>query len=211
MAVICPTVTVNTDDLHEYRRQMERVENLSNRIQVDLMDKEFTGVASPEIDKIWFPENLNVDLHLMYKNPADVLNEVMELKPKLLIVHAEAVVDIPTLAGALSEAGIRLGMALLQDTPVDAVKPHLEYLSHVLIFSGDLGHYGGEANLALLEKVTQLRAVKPDLEIGWDGGVSPSNAKKLAESGVDVLNAGGYIQESADPMVAFQALTASLL
>lgn len=199
-------MTVPSDDLHEYRRQMERVENLAKRIQVDLMDEDFTPVTSPDIDKIWFPEGLEVDLHLMYRNPADVLNNVLELKPRLLIIHAEADVDLATLKNALSQAEIRLGMALLQDTPVSMIADDLEYIDHVLIFSGDLGRFGGTAEKSLLSKVEELRRLKPELEIGWDGGVNVDNARALRDGGVDVLNVGGFIQNADDPQVAYNRL-----
>ena len=38
-------------------------------------------------------------------------------------------------------------MALLPTTPVSAITPALHMIDHVLIFSGDLGHYGGQADL----------------------------------------------------------------
>ncbi len=210
MSIICPTVTVGSDDLHEYRQQMEKVENFTDRIQVDLMDGDLAPVTSPAIDKIWFPENLRVDLHLMFRNPADVLNEVLDLKPKLLIVHAESNVDIPTLHLALSQEGIDLGLALLPQTEASAILDDLPYIKHILIFSGDLGHFGGTADLGLLRKVKQLKSYKPELEFGWDGGVNDQNAKALADGGVDVLNAGGYIQNDPDPRAAYQRLVDSI-
>lgn len=207
MAIICPTVTCQSEDLHEYRTQMERVENLSNRIQVDLMDGEFAPTKTPDIDKIWFPEGVQVDLHLMYQHPADVLNDVLELNPSMLIVHKEAHVDFATLSGALRASGIKVGLAILPETPVSDCLDELEFVDHVLIFSGDLGHFGGTADLDLLKKVDQLKRYKPSLEIGWDGGVNAENAKQLAEGGVDVLNVGGFIQTSDNPKAAYEQLS----
>lgn len=206
MSVICPTVTCQSEDLHEYRKQMERVENLASRIQVDLMDGEFAPTKSPDIDKIWFPENIQVDLHLMYQHPADVLNDVLELHPSMLIVHKEAHVDFATLSGALRASDIKLGLAILPETPVADCLDELEFVDHVLIFSGDLGHYGGMVDLKLLKKIEQLRKYKPSLEIGWDGGVNLGNVKSLVEGGVDVLNVGGYIQNSDDSAAAYKQL-----
>lgn len=211
MSLVCPTVTCQSEDLHEYRTQMERVENLAQRIQVDLMDGEFAPTKSPDIDKIWFPEGKQIDLHLMYQHPADVLNDVLELNPSMLIVHKEAHVDIATLSGALRASGIKLGLAVLPETPVSDCLDELEFVDHVLIFSGDLGHFGGKADLNLLKKIDQLKKYKPSLEIGWDGGVDEENAKQLAEGGVDVLNVGGFIQNAKDPKSAYDELTKLLI
>lgn len=207
MAIICPTVTCQSEDLHEYRTQMERVENLAPRIQVDLMDGDFAPTKSPDIDKIWFPEGVQVDLHLMYQHPADVLNDVLELAPHMLIVHKEAHVDIATLASALRVGGIKIGLAILPKTPVSDCLDELEFVDHVLIFSGVLGHYGGEADLSLLKKIDQLKKYKPGLEVGWDGGVNESDVKQLAEGGVDVLNVGGFIQNAESPVASYKQLS----
>lgn len=206
MSTICPTVTCQTDDLHEYRTQMERIENLSDRIQIDLMDGEFAPTKSPSIDKIWFPEGKQIDLHLMFQHPADVLNDVLELHPSMLIVHKEAQVDIPTLAAALQVSGIKLGLAILPETPISDCLDELEHVTHVLIFSGTLGQFGGTADLGLLKKVQQLKKYNPSLEIGWDGGVNLENVKALADGGIDVLNVGGFIQEANDSNAAYERL-----
>lgn len=205
MSIVCPTVTCQSEDLHEYRRQMERVE-FAARLQVDLMDGDFAPTKSPDIAKIWFPEDRAIDLHLMYRNPADVLNEVIELRPRSLIVHAEANVHIPTLKNALDAVGILLGIALLQQTTVDSLLDDLEYADHVLVFSGDLGRFGGQADLALLRKVEQIRRFRPEIEIGWDGGINADNIRQLAGGGVDILNVGGFIQNADDPKKAFDTL-----
>ena len=49
-------------------------------------------------------------------------------------------------------------------------------------------------------------AMKPSLEIGWDGGINDQNAQVLARGGVDVLNTGGFIHHAAQPAAAYQAL-----
>jgi ribulose-phosphate 3-epimerase len=91
-------------------------------------------------------------------------------------------------------------------TPVEAIAPALEVIDHVLVFSGELGHFGGHTNLQLLDKVRQLRQLKPQLEIGWDGGVNEQNVLELVRSGVDVLDVGSAIQRAPDPMAAYAKL-----
>jgi ribulose-phosphate 3-epimerase len=76
----------------------------------------------------------------------------------------------------------------------------------VLVFSGNLGHHGGEADLGLLEKVRQIKVHHPEVEIGWDGGINDQNVKQLVEAGVEVLNVGGYIQKADYPERAYATL-----
>jgi len=82
----------------------------------------------------------------------------------------------------------------------------IRMVDHVLIFSGDLGHYGGNASLMQLEKVRLIKAINPNLEIGWDGGVSIDNAFTLSQGGVDVLNSGGAINKADDPASVYDKL-----
>lgn len=207
MATICPTVTA--EDSHTYRNQIERLEEFASRIHLDFMDGLFTKNKSIELENAWMPKRAQVDLHLMYMRPDIYIDQIVEFAPSLVIVHAEAKGDYREFAQKLQEAGIKRGVCLLQDTPVAAVTDSLDSIDHILIFSGDLGHFGGTVDLSLLEKVRQLKEIKPNLEIGWDGGVNDSNARSLIDGGVDVLNVGGFIQKAEDPRRQFDTLVAA--
>ena len=79
-----------------------------------------------------------------------------------------------------------------------------------MIFSGELGHYGGTASLMQLEKVRLIRGIKPNVEVGWDGGVTIDNAFSLSQGGVDVLNVGGTIAKSNDPAATYKSLVGEI-
>lgn len=208
MPVICPTVTAN--DLHEYRDQMESIARFAWRVHIDFMDGDFAPSKSPSVPEAWWPEGVKADLHLMYKKPLELIDAIAKLKPDLVIMHAEAEGDFVEFAGELKIFGIRSGLALLPETPVSKIAPLLNYADHVLIFAGKLGFQGGEANMDMLDKVRELRALKPSIEIAWDGGVDDKNARVLAIGGVDVLNVGGYIKNAPDPVHAYATLKALL-
>ena len=89
---------------------------------------------------------------------------------------------------------------------IQAAKARHEAIDHVLIFSGNLGSYGGHANLDLLHTVRYLKNHKPGLEIGWDGGINSQNVAQLVFGGVDVLNVGAFIQNAENPEKAYLAL-----
>jgi ribulose-phosphate 3-epimerase len=204
MPVICPTVTAY--DTHAYREQMERIEPFAERIHIDLMDGQFAPTKSPPLNQIWLPDNITSDIHLMYQHPMNYLDQLIKLKPNLVIIQYEADVDHAHFATHLRENGIKAGLALLQETKVDSITDLMPCFDHVLIFSGDLGHHGGTADLKLLDKVKEVKIKFPEVEISWDGGINDQNAKQLVEAGVDVLNVGGFIQNADDPQEAYATL-----
>lgn len=205
MSVICPTIDAYTEE--EYRTQMERVVGFTHRIHIDLTDGIFTKEKSTGPKQAWWPAGVKADFHMMYTDPEEAVKEVIQHKPNLIIVHAEAEGDFTAFARYCHEQGVKTGVALLQNTPAEAILPALSHIDHVLIFSGNLGYQGGsQADLELLNKLSILKQHKPELEIGWDGGINDQNVSELVTSGIDVLNVGGYIQKAEDPARAYQAL-----
>lgn len=204
MATICPAVLAS--EPHEFREQMERIAPFSTHVHIDLMDGEFAPTKSIDLEHIWWPHTIQADIHLMYQRPMEVLDKLIELGPRLVIIHNEADVHHMHFAAELHKHGIMTGLALLKETPEEWAEQIMHSFDHLLIFSGDLGRFGGETDLALLEKVKKAKSHHPELEIGWDGGVNDKNAKALIDGGVDVLTAGGFIQKAADPKAAYDAL-----
>lgn len=204
MAEICPTILAG--DEKSYREQVAKIAHFAHRIQIDLTDEMFAEPRTVRPEKAWWPAGVKADFHLMYKNPVQAVKVVMEHKPHLIIVHAEAEGDFSAFAEFCRSHRVKVGVALLPETQPQTIFPALEMIDHVLIFSGDLGSFGGSANLKLLNKSSILKQQKPELEIGWDGGVSDQNVSALVSGGVDVLNVGGYIQNSPEPARAFHTL-----
>lgn len=205
MSVIVPTVTAASQS--EYERQLTRIKPFATRLHIDLMDGDFAPTTSLPLEEVRLLDGLIADVHLMYRDPSVCIDRLVELQPNLVIIHAEARGDFASLASKLHAGGIKVGLALLPDTEVKTIEPAIAMLDHVLIFSGNLGHQGGSwANPNLLVKIDQLRRLDKDIEIGWDGGVNDENAKALSQAGIQVLNVGGYIQNSVEPEKVYNKL-----
>lgn len=204
MAIICPTVLAGNE--HDYREQVERIAHFAVRVHIDLADGIFAPSKTIAANHVWWPSGVQADLHVMYKEPFKHTKLFLKLRPELIIVHAEATGDFITFAEKAHEAGIQVGVALKPETQVGTIVPALDVIDHVLVFSGNLGHFGGQADTHLLTKVLKLKRLKKTLEVGWDGGINNQNAAILAASGVDVLNTGGYIQHAEHPESAYEQL-----
>lgn len=204
MTVIAPALT--TDSTEEYKAQIDRLQGFVDMVHIDYSDGEFAPILLLGAKDIWWPKEWRAAIHAMVARPSEHLQALIKLKPDMIILHAETQEDITPAIQAIKTAGIRAGVALLKSTVPVRVKPLIEAADHVMIFSGDLGKHGGKASLMQLEKVRLIRAIRPSVEIGWDGGVSVDNAFSLTQGGVDVLNVGGAFSESSDPKATFDAL-----
>ncbi len=206
MAQIVPTVTAYSQ--LEYDQQVQRIAPFTKRVHLDLMDGEFAPTTSVPLKDLWWPHSFHeVDVHMMYQRPMEHLEALIHLQPHMVIIHVETMFHHMHFAAELHKENIKVGLSIMPDTPVANIEQIINSFDHLLIFSGNLGHYGGHANLDLLEKVQQAKAHHPDLEIGWDGGINLENAKQLADGGIDVLNVGGAVQKADNPALAYKQLT----
>ncbi|HEY5549941.1 MAG TPA: hypothetical protein VIK37_01945 [Candidatus Saccharimonadales bacterium] len=202
--IICPAILAADKD--NYQKQIQNVAHFAHRIQIDLTDGTFVPHKTVAPEDAWWPVGFLADFHLMYQNPLPAIQKILQHKPNLIIVHAEAEGDFGQVVDFCRDHSIRLGVALLPQTFPEEIFSVIDDIDHVLIFSGDLGRFGGQANLSHLKKVEILKNQKPDLEVGWDGGINDQNVAELVFGGVDVLNVGGFIQNSDNPERAYRAL-----
>lgn len=203
MPVVCPTVTAT--DPHSYREQMARIEPFTKRVHIDFGDGDFTE-RMVNIAQAYWPDDIIADFHIMYKKPRAQYETIVSLKPNMVIIHAEADDDILAMLLELQAVGIKAGLALLPKTQPEDFVEEISHADHVMLFGGELGHQGGTADLSVLEKVGDIRALNPTVELGWDGGITAENTPTLVEAGIEVLNVGGFIQHADDPKAAYDSL-----
>lgn len=204
MSVVAPCITVGT--IEEYQAAVAKMQPFAERVQVDISDGEFAPVPLIGVDKIYWPKEWTVDIHAMVMRPMEYVDSLIALKPNLIIFHAETGINLVPIFEKIKKAGIKAGVALLKPTVPETVADAIKAADHVLIFSGDLGHYGGTASFMQIEKIRLIKNINPGVEIGWDGGVNIDNAFTLTQGGVNVLNVGGAINNVEDPAYVYATL-----
>lgn len=202
--------TILSDNKQEYREKVETINTFTRRVQIDVTDGVFAPTQTLDITNVWWPKNWEADLHLMVARPSECLDTILKLNPSLCILHAEASEDLLPTFEALKQAGIKVGVALLSSTYPGNAKQYIEAADHALIFAGQLGVQGGQADLMQMEKIALVRKIKPELEIGWDGGANINNVRALAHADLDVINVGAAISNSPNPAKMFQELVAEI-
>lgn len=207
MSVITPTIT--TDDAAVFQHNLTTFSQFAKRIQIDVSDGTFAPTTTVQIPNMPpMPEGVQIDLHLMAARPSDHLGAILTLKPKLCILHGEVDDDLPMVFSQLKENGIKVGLALVKTTFPGQVSELISVADHAMIFAGELGRQGGTIDMMQIEKVPLIRQIKPNIEVGWDGGTNLSNVRALAHADIDVINVGSAISQAADPAAMYQSLIA---
>ena len=202
--------SILTDNKQDYRAQIERINVFTRRVQIDVSDGKFAPANTLDVTNVWWPRNWEADLHLMATNPSEHIDTILKLNPSLCILHAEASEDLMPTFQMLKDAGIKIGVALLPSTFPGHAKQYIDMADHVLIFAGQLGVQGSSADLMQMEKIPLVRNMKPEVEIGWDGGANMTNIRALAHADLDVINVGSVIAQADNPAETFQELVAEI-
>lgn len=206
MSIIAPAILAETPE--QYKEDVERIHPFTERVHIDITDGEFASHLTIPETEIWWPKEWKVDIHMMVARPSEHLSTIIQLNPNMVIFHGEVEEDLVPIFNKLkSETMIKPGIALMRSTVPETVSEAIKAAEHVLIFTGNLGEYGGKASMMQLEKIRLIKAINDNVEIGWDGGVNLDNSFSLSQGGVDVLNVGGAIARAADPGFVYKTMT----
>jgi len=178
-------------------------------VHVDVMDGHFVPnlTFGPKmVADLRRATRLPLDVHLMIERPEDWVDRYAEAGATYLTIHVEASADVPGTLAAIRARGVRPGLTLNPETPVDAVLPHLGSIDLVLVMSVHPGFGGQKFIEGSLGKVKSIRealdARRLAAELEVDGGIKPENAARVLAAGATVLVAGSAIFEDPDGPVA---------
>lgn len=169
-------------------------------IHFDVMDGQFVpniSFGAPILKDIKPLTSLPFDVHLMVVEPYNYLEDFANKGADLITFHVEAVENVERYFDKLNELGVKIGLSLSPDSPVELIEPYLDKLDLVLVMSVYPGFGGQKFIESSLDKISQVKSLRDkrqlDFLIEVDGGVGPSNAGLLKEAGADVLVAGSAI------------------
>lgn len=206
MAISIVAPTILTKNPTEFKEIVQKYHLFAKRVHIDISDGTLTPELTVNETACWWPKVWQVDIHMMTANPAAHVDNLIKLHPDLVIFHAEAKDDLLPIFDTLKQNGMKVGVALVKGVYPPSIKAVLEAADHALIFSGELGKYGGTADMLLLEKIPIIREIHSGIEIGWDGGINLENIRTLIHGGVTVANVGSTIAQAPDPQKIYTAL-----
>lgn len=206
--IIYPAITTN--NIIEFQNQFESYLKFSEYIHIDFADGSITPNKLIQLEGMQFTAGNKITLHIMAADPFLYLNQIIKLKPRRVIFPFNISFDNPLFATRLREADIESGIYISDPLELDDAKWQFAHFQEVMLFAGNLGFQGAEANLDLLKIVADIKKFAPFIEIGWDGGVNLNNVKLIASYKIKNIVSGGFITKNGDYQKAYDKLVGML-
>lgn len=204
---IAPSIlSADKDKLQE---EVNEIEPYSDLLHVDIMDGKFvppTTFKAEEIKKI--KSKVPKDVHLMVQHPIkdNFIEDYADAGTDIITIHEECKDDIEEAFKLIKSKGIKTAISINPPTPLDKIKPYLDDVDMVLIMSVNPGYSGQKFIADVLPKIKELRALKPNLDIEIDGGVTKETIKQAVKAGANVIVAGSSIFKKEDKIKAIEEL-----
>ena len=160
------TVENVSKDINESIDKTEVIEKIENGkadwLHYDVMDGHFVPNISfgysilEDVSKV---TNLFLDVHLMISEPQKYVNEFIKSGANLIVFHIEAMdnkEDTLVLIHHIKENGVRVGISIKPNTPVDTIQDYLSLLDVVLVMSVEPGFGGQSFKEIALDKIKDL-------------------------------------------------------
>jgi ribulose-phosphate 3-epimerase len=194
-------------DFGNLQRDCEMVNNSdADWFHIDVMDGHFVPNISygmPVIKAIKKYATKPLDVHLMIEKPERYIEEFANIGADIITVHYESTVHLHRTITQIKDTGCKAGVVLNLTTPVSVLEDILPQCFMVLLMSINPGFGGQKFEEMTYNKIKKLRSMieaqKLNTHIEIDGGVNDKNARKLIDSGADVLVAGSYVFKSENP------------
>lgn len=204
MTKIAPSLLA-ADFLH-LDKAVDIVNNYADIFHLDVMDGVFVPNISfgfHVIEAVAKKAEKPMDVHLMIVEPQKYAERFAKVGASMISFHLNATEDPSGLLQSIRSWGVRSGLVINPDIPVESLFPYLKDADYILLMSVFAG-FGGQKFIEVT--YDRIRTLKAEIErqglnimIEVDGGVSTSNAKALAEAGAEILVAGSAVFKSEDP------------
>lgn len=195
--LIAPSIL--SADFANLEKEIKAVEAAgADWIHVDVMDGHFVPnltIGAPVVKCLRPITNLPLDVHLMIEKPENFIEDFVRAGATYITIHVEATENPRAVLKSIREQGVKAGITLRPQTPVDKIIPLLEDADLVLVMTVNPG-FGGQGfmreQVAKVKKLRQIITEKNlNVLIEVDGGVDDKTAKEIRDA--DVLVAGSYV------------------
>ena len=213
MVQIAPSM-LSADFLH-LQKDVEMVNEYADLFHLDIMDGVFVPNLSygfPIVEAIAKSARKPLDVHLMIVSPEKYIERFAKAGADMISFHLNATENPSMVLSQIRSLGLKAGLAINPDIEVESLFPYLEQAEYILLMSVFAGFGGQKFIETTYERVRTLkneldsRGINIPIEV--DGGVSPTNASALRQSGVEILVAGSAVFKSSNPAATIASMKA---
>ncbi|OGC59521.1 hypothetical protein A3A70_01395 [candidate division WWE3 bacterium RIFCSPLOWO2_01_FULL_42_11] len=204
MLEIFPTIlTDDPEELEEKIRVLEIV-GRSKKVHLDIIDGEFVENRTVSLEAVAGVETtLSLDIHLMVVEPVLWIERALACGPERIIGHIEKMEDQDAYIKKVIGTGLRAGLAVDLETPIEKIDPMVTSEVDVVFLMGVRAGFGGqEFNRIVLDKVEKLVQIRDaegaSFKILVDGGVNAENVKEIEQAGANEVAVGHDFEQVKD-------------
>ena len=169
-------------------------ESEADLIHVDLLDGIYAGINNLDIDEL-IKELSNtkkkLDIHLMVKEPLEIIKKLINLNIWAITFHLNATDNPLEIIEYIKLNNIKVGIAINPDEDIHILDKYLDKIDYVLIMSVIPGKGGQKFIPEVLNKIPYL--YDKNVLIGIDGGINDESIKYLKDYQIDNIVSGSYI------------------
>jgi len=203
--LIAPSIL--SADFNNLGKDIEMINNSeADWIHFDVMDGVFVPNISfgiPVIEHVNRIAKKPLDVHLMIIDPDKFIEPFVNAGASILTVHYEVCRHLHRTVQLIKSFGAKASVSLNPHTPVAVLEDIISELDMVLLMSVNPGFGGQKFIERTYDKVRKLRKMIDDAGsdclIEIDGGVNFETGKKLFDAGANVLVAGSFVFNAANP------------
>jgi ribulose-phosphate 3-epimerase len=190
----------------------------ADRIHIDVMDGHFVpniAIGAPIVQSLRRVTSLPMETHFMISDPDFFLDEFAEAGSDSFLVHWEGNNNLHRTVQRIRALGKGAGVVINPATTAAVLEEILPDLDQVLVMTVNpgFGHqHFLQSTLPKIRRVSQMiEQMKPDCELGVDGGIDEATAPLVVAAGANVLVAGSSIFAASQGVeAAMESLRAAI-
>ena len=181
--------------LYTRRETIHKIdESKADLIHVDLLDGIYAGVNNLDIDELLKELNntkKKLDIHLMVKEPLEIIKKLINLNIWAITFHLDATSNPKEIIEYIKSHNIKVGIAINPDEDIHILDKYLDLIHYVLIMSVYPGRGGQKFIPEVLTKIPYL--YNKNVLIGIDGGINEDTIKYLNNYQIDNIISGSFV------------------